>query len=167
MRPEEVFADGGVVKVNPSPHGGTWAYCHVVGGERVVEASGLLLPSDCGTDVVSNNQSEFFALLVALEAMPDGWSGTVYSDSGVTLQRFADPEAVKMKGIQDGWVQRLKAVRSRLGHLTFTLLGGHPNKKELEAGRRKDGKPVSPHNVWCDRECGRQSAGFTSTAIAG
>lgn len=158
MTPAEVYADGGVVMVNPSPHGGTWAWCHVAGERAVAEGSGAFPPSAYGMATVSNNLTEFAALLFCLEALPDGWAGRVFTDSGVTLMRFQAPDAVKMNGIPDDLVARLRAVRGRLGELAFVLLGGHPTRKELAAGRRKDGKPVSRWNVWCDHQCGRRGA---------
>jgi DNA modification methylase/ribonuclease HI len=157
----EVFADGGVVLVNPSPHGGTWAWCHVSGGERVREAGGTVTPAEIGMGKVSNNQTEFLALLLCLEALPDGWSGKVFTDSGVTLQRFRD--AAKTNGIPPVWVRRLAGVRHRLGELEYVLLGGHPSKADLARGSRSDGKPVSAFNKWCDEECGRRAKELTPT----
>jgi ribonuclease HI/DNA modification methylase len=156
----EVYADGGVVGRNPSAAGGTWAWCHVTaGGRMAAESSGFVEPADAGTPEVSNNQTEFLALLLCLEALPAGWSGRVFTDSGVTLQRFRDPEGVKQKGVRPEWVDRLRAVRDRLGVLHFTLLGGHPTRADLEAGTRaSDGKPVSKWNVYCDKACGAESS---------
>jgi hypothetical protein len=40
-----VYADGGVVNINPSPIGGTWAFCHVdANGGRIREESGRIEP---------------------------------------------------------------------------------------------------------------------------
>jgi hypothetical protein len=37
-----VYADGGVIGANPSPKGGTWAWCHVNDADhRVKSGSGL------------------------------------------------------------------------------------------------------------------------------
>lgn len=159
----DVYADGGCVLDNPSPHGGTWAWCHVAGGGRVAEASGAVTPEEVGTETVSNNATEFLALLLCLEALPNGWAGTASTDSGVTLLRFRDHTTTKMKGIPDAWVVRLNAVRRRLGELNFVLLGGHPTRAELAAGVRKDGKPVSEHNVWADKQCGKRAKELLST----
>lgn len=169
MVPHEVYADGGVARVNPSPFGGMWAWCHVrypatPGGtpspvsEVVRSASGVVRAGELMPGPVSNNLTEFLALLLGLEALPDGWSGLVCSDSGVTLGRFERHHTAGMKGIPPALVGRLTAVRARLGGLTFRLLGGHPTRADLDRGRRKDGKPVSPHNVWCDRACGERAA---------
>lgn len=159
----EVYADGGCVRVNPSPHGGTWAWCHVnAAGERVAGASGTVRPADTGFPVVSNNQTEFLALLLCLEALPDGWAGRAFTDSGVTLTRFSHPNTAKTNGLPPAWVGRMRVTMDRLGEVEFVLLGGHPSKKELAAGVRKDGKPVSIFNVWCDEQCQRQGADFSA-----
>jgi ribonuclease HI len=171
---EEVYADGGVILKNPSPIGGTWAYCHIADGVKYRHDSGLVRPAHiqypfhdgvtvvAGMDSISNNLTEFYALLMAIEDLPYGWCGRVFTDSGVTLQRFEDPANVKMKGIPDDWVRRLHNVRRHLGRLEFVLLGGHPNRKELESGIRKDGKPVSKWNVWCDETCGQLADTLTA-----
>lgn len=155
----KLYADGGVIERNPSPIGGTWAYCHVNSDNtRIHEASGSVTPADCGVARVSNNMTEFLALLYGLESLPAGWVGKVFTDSGVTLMRFESPNTIAMNGIPDALVERLKAVRAKLGELTFHLLGGHPTKQELKDGfRRKDGKPVSEHNVRCDWLCCEQA----------
>ncbi len=152
----EVYADGGCAGANPSPHAGLWAWRHVNAGSGVVaEASGVIVP-EIGKSI-SNNVTEFAALLFALEALPHHWTGKVFTDSGVTLMRFRDPAGVKMKGVPGEYLTRLSNLRRFLGRLDFVLLGGHPTRAELGAGRRKDGKPVSIHNVWADQECGRQA----------
>ena len=151
-----VYADGGLLKVNPSPIGGMYAACHVdADGERVWSASGLILadPSNPLFAVVGNNQCEFRALLAGLEALPDGWIGNVYTDSALTIHRFTDPERAGMAGIPVDWRRRLGQTLARLGGLFFTLLDGHPTRAQLAAGRGKRGNPVSVHQVWCDELC--------------
>lgn len=149
-----VYADGGVIEANPSPHGGTWAWCHVnARGYRLRSAAGLVLPRDIKLPAVSNNVTEFLALGKCLRALPNGWDGPVCSDSEVTLARLF--WKAPGKGLPKGWLDYALANLKRLGILCPTLLGGHPNRAELEAGVRADGKPVSIHNVWCDQECTR------------
>jgi ribonuclease HI len=151
----DVFCDGGVCVKNPSPHGGTWAWCHVTAaGEVAASASGTVTPAECGTPAVSNNQTEFLAALLALEALPAGWSGRVLSDSGVTIARF---QGARTRGLSDAWVSRMDAALARLGTLEWVLLGGHPTRADLGKGFRSDGKPVSKWNVHCDRECGKRA----------
>jgi ribonuclease HI len=165
-----VYADGGVIGRNPSTVGGTWAFCWVdANGHRVLERSGHVTPAELGMDAagksfqsVSNNVTEFLALLLALEPLA-GHLQTIaaYTDSGVTLQRFASPHVTKMHGVPTDFVSRLGVMRSCI-HPVFTLLGGHPNRSELKAGFRSDGKPVSAHNVWCDKECSVAGAKLVS-----
>lgn len=172
-----VFADGGVSYVNPSPYGGAWAFCHVDQHEhRVREGRGVFAPwepeqrympylGSVGRDkrstqqpCISNNQMEFYALLVALETLPDGWSGFAYSDSQITLGRFFynwNP----YKGVPVEWVGRMRDVTKRLGKVTPVLLSGHPTRRDLaELVKRSTGRMVSLHNVWCDEECSRLTA---------
>lgn len=154
-----VYADGGCILRNPSPIGGTWAACHVdAEGKRVSQSSGVILPLDAGCGEVSNNQSEFYALLMGLEALPDGWSGQVCSDSRVTLLRFC--HSAKLNGIVWSWQRRLGAVLSRLGKLEPVQLDGHPTKAQLINGVGKRGQKVSEHNVWCDLKCSMLARGF-------
>ncbi len=147
-----VYADGGVILSNPSAIGGTWATCHVdASGARIWEASGVILPADVGMPFVSNNQSEFYALLMGLEAVPDGWSGRACSDSSITLARFF--RMGKLNGIPFDWRARLSNVLGRLGRVESVLLDGHPTRAQLAAGIGRNGHPVSAHNCWCDRRC--------------
>jgi hypothetical protein len=148
--PALAVADGGVSRVNPSPVAGTWAYRLVAADGSVLrEGSGYCRPAFFGTPTVENNVTEFLALLIACEQLPAGWAGTVGSDSGNTIRRFRDPRAAKMNGVPDFLRARLVACRDRLGALDFVLFGGHPSRKELAAGFRKDGKPVNAHQHWC------------------
>ncbi len=156
----ELYCDGGVIGVNPSPHGGTYAWCLVENGKRVAEGSGIIRPDDIGVQAVSNNNAELTALLEALRAVPHGWRGRVNSDSQVALG-----------WVFSGWKQdkippslRLRVnVLRQSGKLTgiwVRLLQGHPTKKDLAAGiGSKRSLPVSEHNVWCDEECGRVAKG--------
>lgn len=160
-----VYADGGVIRVNPSPIAGMWATCHIdAGGARVWSASGLVLaePGDPYLSMVTNNQTELRALLAGLEALPDGWSGRVCTDSEVTIRRFRDD--ARLAGIPLEWRKRLAYVLGRLGALTYVLLDGHPTRAQLArqdelgewaAGVGKSGGPVSKWNQWCDQECTR------------
>ena len=148
-----VYADGGLIKSNPSPYGGTWATCHVDDyGVRVWEDKGILLPARWNGMQLENNQSEFFALLQGIKALPDGWRGWAYSDNQNTIRRFRDPYG-SMNGIPKAWVMELREERRRLGEISFVLLSGHPSKKALKEGIGRGGRPVSAFNVWCDKQC--------------
>lgn len=155
------YADGGIIGRNPSPIGGTFAWCHVdEAGERVRVGSGMVLPGDGDLpDLITNNVTEFAALVCCLEALPDGWSGPVHSDSRVTLWRLF--HGWKMTGVPWSLVSFGSRALCRLGTLTPVLLDGHPTKAQLAAGVGKRGGPVSPFNVWCDTECQRLAASTT------
>ncbi len=147
-----VYSDGGCIRANPSPIGGTWACVGVDADDlHVFEHSGVVRPTDLGGHPVTNNQMEFYALLVALESLPPRWSGRVCSDSQVTLGRFFGGQ--KMTGIPLRWVTRASTAIGRAGTLEPMQLSGHPTREQLRRGIGKRGTPVSIHNVWADRQC--------------
>lgn len=198
LGPDSVFADGGCIGPNPSEIGGTWAWCLVnEAGQRNWNNSGILLahyppnqaPLDYSPEIgrygaVSNNHMEFLALLKALEFLPDGWSGTVCSDSMITLGRFfvgrgrpgmidLPPGVTRMgglgawrlKNIPSLWAQRMETAVQRLGRINVVLLDGHPTRDQLAAGKGKRGQPVSEHNVWADKRCNELSAHYRKTGL--
>lgn len=177
---KHLWTDGGVILVNPSTIGGTWAFrlvaatyiTDVAGGVLhsdgvEMERSGLVLPADLGMIAVSNNITELLAVIEGLEAMPPGWSGTIYTDSQVTIRRVMQTTAKPPEGLTAAILERLDAARARVGPFNMSLVGGHPTKKEVLAGVRKDGKPVSIHNVWADKECGRVAAEYLARRTEG
>lgn len=152
--PIALYTDGGVIGQNPSPIGGTWAWCMVgADGTRTRHAYGYVTPADLDTPTVSNNHTELLALVLGLEALPAGWAGTVYSDSWVSLQRVF--LAAKLANVPPWLVERLQTLQKSgaLATMTYTLLDGHPTRAELAAGIGKRGHGVSIHNVWCDQQC--------------
>ena len=152
--PVALYTDGGVIGQNPSPIGGTWAWCMVgADGTRTRHAYGYVTPADLDTPTVSNNHTELLALVLGLEALPAGWAGTVYSDSWVSLQRVF--LAAKLANVPPWLVERLQTLQKSgaLATMTYTLLDGHPTRAELAAGIGKRGHGVSIHNVWCDQQC--------------
>lgn len=156
-----LYCDGGCIVRNPSPHGGTWAYCSVLDGRVAEEASGLLTPTDIGLPAVSNNVSELAAAVYGLKRMPDRWSGVVYTDSSCTLLRIRQsPKQAKMNGVPPKLAQELFSQKNRLGRYKVVLLGGHPTSTELAAGLRTNGLPVSRHNVACDEACNLEAEQF-------
>lgn len=170
-----LYADGGCIDENPSPFAGTWAFTYTDKpgpheGERLYAASGVL-PAREFEQSVGNNLAEFAALLFALSAAPDGWHGQVYCDSHVTLgrffsqyaERFSDKgRAFALKGIPERLASRLPGVLRRIDAAMCTpvLLSGHPTKAELLAGQSKEGRPVSIHNVWCDKAATKAGYAF-------
>lgn len=155
-----IYADGGVIRINPSPIGGTWAFCHVdEAGARIRTASGVVIPrSTC--PLITNNLTEMIALVKGLEALPEGWAGVVCSDSQITLGRLF--EGWKMSGIPPVLIRQGADAMARLDwtHCSYVLLDGHPTKAQLVAGIGKRGGPVSEHNVFCDRQCQQAAAAF-------
>jgi hypothetical protein len=110
---------------NPSPIGGTWAWCMVnADGTRTRHAYGYVTPADLGTPTVSNNHTELLALVLGLEALPAGWAGTVYSDSWVSLQRVF--LAAKLANVPPWLVDRLQTLQKSgaLKQMTCTLPDG-------------------------------------------
>lgn len=148
-----VYCDGGVMGANPSKLGGAWAWCHTnAKGVALREDSGLLLPTKTWPEI-TNNYAEYVAMLRCLEALPDDWIGHIFSDSQVTIGRFAEGWATV--GIPDCLVNKTRECLSRLGGTFFHLLDGHPTQAQLRAGQGKRGNAVSIHNVWCDEQCTR------------
>lgn len=157
-----LYTDGGCVRANPSKIGGTWAWCAVNAfGKRIAESSGFRpwLRGDNPVGI-TNNFMELMAAVLALEAMPGGWSGTLYTDSSLTLHRLTTPNA-PFRNIPIAWVRRAAAAVSDLGAFRVVLLSGHPTREELRQGFSVEGKHVSEHNRWADKECARLAAIFT------
>lgn len=173
MHSAALYADGGCVHSNPSPWGGTWAFRlvaedgtanHAVSGAYV--ACGMAYCTHRQDDpfphwplpTVTNNAMEFVAVVLGLEALPDGWGGEVCSDSAITLHRlFPGPSGARFNGIPEGWIQRLNTARHRLHWrgCTPVLCKGHPTRQMMAVGH--DGyKRVSPHNVDVDGACNWQ-----------
>lgn len=158
-----VYTDGGVIGLNPSMIGGTWAFCYVdAGGKRRHDAAGIVRPADVGLPTITNNLTELLAAVMALESLPEGWTGTMYTDSLITLYRVQGFQPnrrrpAKFNGIPGFLRDRLKIAVGRLGAFSLVLLGGHPTKADLARGARLGGLPVSAHNVWCDRACTAQA----------
>lgn len=153
-----LYADGGVIRKNPSDIGGTWAWCGVdAAGNRVIERSGAFPAPD--SRPVSNNHTEQIAITLALEAMPDGWSGSVYSDSQIALGRVF--KNWRETNLPANISQRSAKAVKRLGKIQTVLLQGHPTKGDLELGiGKKRNLPVSIHNVWCDKACSAAAKEF-------
>ena len=163
----ELWCDGGLVLQNPSPFGGTWAWVALDGkGEKINGDSGIVTPTYANLPTVSNNLSELLAAVKALQWVPEGWRGKLFTDSRVTLLRLTHGSG--FNGIpQFLRTQALELRRSRKAEVV--LVGGHPTKKELALGYRgwwgRDPEtslvlpgsagriPVSKWNAWCDKKC--------------
>jgi ribonuclease HI len=149
-----LYCDGGVIGRNPSPVGVTYAWCAVDDDDARVQFGSGVIPARAG-GTITNNVTEYIAAVKALEAMPDGWNGTLYSDSQVTLGRIF--WGWQTSGLPANAIDRCNKALDRLGRVWPVLLQGHPTRADLESGvGAKRGYPVSKHNVFCDQECGRQ-----------
>lgn len=163
------YVDGGVIQVNPSPVGGTWAWAFVNAvGDKLISDAGLVLPPFGGLDYISNNLTEMMAAVQALEALPKGWHGAFYSDSQITLGRLF--QGWKWRGIPQELRDRARLALDRLKingalQVKYELLKGHPTKAELAAGR-SGRMGVSKWNVYCDAECGRVGAEYMQRRVS-
>ncbi len=158
--PDEVYCDGGLIGPgNPSKHGGTWAWCWVRSSRIVRKAGGVIGPEDIGMPGVSNNVSELFAAIMALESVPPDWWGVLHTDSLVTLRRITTGH--KFNGVPPWLIQRTLAIRASHQSYFVQLVGGHPTQAELLSGKReRNGLKVSRFNVAVDEECCRLSRRF-------
>jgi ribonuclease HI len=150
----ELFVDGGVIKKNPSTIGGTWAARLLRDDLIVCEVGGAITPAQAKLPAITNNLTEMLAMIRGLQLLPVNWTGTIYSDSQVTLGRVV--WGWKWQNIPPWLHKEYQRERRRLAHwedLTWTLLDGHPTKAQLAAGIGKRGHPVNAHNVWCDKAC--------------
>jgi len=149
-----LYVDGGVIGRNPSALGGTWACCYVENDAIVWSRSGVLTPAQACVKEVTNNQSEMYAMLMGLLALPHEYHGKVFSDSLITIGRVS--MGWKWKNIPDWGHDLYYQARKHIpgfNEIKFIHLDGHPTKAQLEAGRGKRGNIVSKWNVWCDERC--------------
>lgn len=162
----ELYCDGGVIERNPSPIGGTWAFRLLQNDEVVREKSGVVLPAQVKMETISNNLTEMAAMLKGLMALPNDWTGTVYSDSQVTLGRvFMGWKWNNIPPVMHGIYQRIYSRLIHWDQIRYVLLDGHPTKAQLAAGEGKRGHPVSEHNVWCDKACNEAAKRFLEGSL--
>lgn len=162
-----LYVDGGVIADNPSDLGGTWAWCWVDDpdhrrGTRIRTASGIVVPAP--GSAITNNYTEMLAMAQGLESLPDDWSGIIYSDSEVTLGRVFRGNSTSGIPVvlMDRVVRSLARILdpSRPDKVQYSNLKGHPTRAELSSGWSADGRPVSVHQVWCDKECKKLARAF-------
>lgn len=144
-----IYCDGGLIGSNPSTVGGTWAWIALdVAGERQAMSSGIYLGH------ATNNMMEVLATLQALEAVPAGWSGTIYTDSEIAAGRLT--RGWPLNGCPPTWEERRKQALRRVGEFHVVLVAGHPTGEDLQKGvSARNGRPVSRWNVFVDAECQR------------
>ena len=157
-RIKRLYTDGGTIGKNPSPLGGTWAWCVTDSADEFLYGESGSFASPEGREI-TNHQAEFAAMTRALEAMPRGWSGTIYSDSELTLNRFTKDYACF--NIPPNMLERARVAVEKLRTMKVVLVQNKPTKKDLAAGiAAKSGLPVSKWNVWCDQRCRAEAQDF-------
>lgn len=149
-----LYTDGGIIGRNPSSIGGVYAWCGVDSTNiRIIEKSGVVLATE--NRKITNNHTEQMAIVLALEAMINNWSGTLYSDSRIALGRVF--LGWRNNNLPNNVIERTRNVIMKMGNIRPILLQGHPTQEDLQNGfGKKRGLPVSEHNVFCDEECARQ-----------
>jgi ribonuclease HI len=162
-----LYCDGGVIAVNPSKIGGTYAW-RLLYSDGLARGAGAVLTVQQNGGPVTNNQTEMLALLSGLMRCPDTWAGTIYSDSQVTLGRIF--LGWKWSNIPT-WMHKIfQEERKRLVNweqIKYTLLDGHPTKAQLLSGIGKRGHPVSEYNVWCDKACREAGESWLAVHLQG
>jgi ribonuclease HI len=154
----KLYCDGGLIGSNPSPLGGTFAWIGLDSkGEEIASGKGIILPSDIGMESVSNNVSELYAAMDALEYVGEGWKGIIYTDSKITLHRIEHSKS--FKGIPNFMRLKILDLR-RCRKYRVVLLKGHPSQEDLKRGKTLDGKPVSIWNKKCDEMCNELAREF-------
>lgn len=158
-----LHVDGGVIGTNPSMFGGTYAW-RLISDDREPAGHGAVVTTTQMGGPITNNQTEMLALLEGLKQLPGDWTGTIYSDSQVTLGRAF--LGWKWKNIPEWMHQLYRKQRARLvgwNSVQYVLLDGHPTKEQLLSGIGKRGHPVSEHNVWCGEACRQAGEAFMAT----
>lgn len=165
----KLYTDGGVISKNPSPIGGTWAWCLVDGDTLIEQSNGGVFHTDVVQfpgGLVTNNQTELFAVVQGLSQLDSDVLVEVCSDSAVTLGRIFKNFA--FSNIPFWMKSALEIEKERLVHFskfTYTQLDGHPTKAHLLAGIGKRGNPVSKWNVLCDKLCNEAAQRFLQERI--
>ena len=153
-----IYCDGGVIRQNPSPIGGTWAVRFVKDGQIAAERSGVITAAGATvTDnmrsailaglfvvseipTISNNLTEMLAVLEGLSRLSANWTGAVYSDSQITLGRVF--LGWKWSNLPDSFHRDYQAARARLvnwAQISHVLLAGHPSA----APRARSGRGIA------------------------
>lgn len=164
----KLYSDGGVVKKNPSPIGGTWAYVLVRDDQDIIGFNkGFISPQDMGVDeFVTNNQTELLAMVEGLSHLKHDAIVEICSDSEITLGRMFRGYA--LKNIPAWLVRVMKHEQERLIHFkkfTYTLMDGHPTAMEVQRGIGKKGHITSKYNVLCDDMCNQVAQRYKDVTV--
>lgn len=150
-RPSIVYTDAGCIGVNPSWLGGTWAVIFADPDRGYREFYGHIVPQVLGRDQIENNALETLALCLGVEAASE--RATVYCDNENAIRRLTEPESQKFAHCPQWLITRCHGAKRCRPNVRIELIGGHPTKKDIERGRRPDGKRVSVYNVRADALC--------------
>lgn len=145
----KVYTDGGVIGRNPSSHGFTWAAVLLDSDSEHVVMSGVVTPRDVGLTSVENNMAETVAIVMALEALPAGWSGTIYTDNLNSLRRADTKRLGKGSRFNASLSGRFYEAVRRCPDVSYRLVIGHPTRKEKADPHAN----WSPWNVLADTFC--------------
>ena len=155
--PFALYTDGGLIGTNGDVELGTYTWLQVdADGGYLAHESGLVKPFP--DKPVENNMVELCALLRGLRSLPDGWSGTVYSDNvnalGWTRSRLKKSgQRYTQGGVPASLKPYIEKQMARLGSVAGVHLDGHPTDEELEKGTGHSGEPVHAGNRFCDDHC--------------
>ena len=144
----DLYADGGVIKKNPSTIGGTYAFVLVWKGQELESESGVLTPKAMGKPAVTNNQMELYAVMCGVAwARDEGLKiEHIYSDSQVTLGRLY--KNWKLNGIPL-WME-----------ISFNVLKYDIHKTRGVYVRGHNG---DKWNEMCDQLCRQEAENFLSS----
>lgn len=148
-----LYCDGGILAEgsmsSSSNFGGAWAFVATDEDDEIVfSESGFIRLEDRPT---TNNHTEMYAAIKALESAPNGWNGILFSDSELTLGRLF--KGWTLNNLPEDFIHRFKSALDRLGIVIGQHLKGHPTKKDLKRGYTLKGRPVSRWNKMCDDLC--------------
>lgn len=156
-----LFTDAGLLSANPSSIGGVYAFVVVDDDDNItMEKTGIIDACLGYEGVVTSNLAELYCLCYGIMQIPAGSHAGIYSDSEVSIGRVF--QAQRRAGVPMWLSQLTDNARLRLANLKkfeYSLVGGHPNRKELELGKtiarkgRMGGLMVSHWNVYCDNLC--------------
>lgn len=156
-----VFTDGGICLGNPSTIGGSWCVIGRAGQCTPFQIDGSIVPSQLGLETVESNLMETIAVAQAMQALaelPAAFvkDSVIHCDNLNAIRRGQNPLTASMGGVPPEVQVMLGDAYGRLWGLnvTFKLVAGKGNRKEVAAGFRKsDGKPLFQETIDCHRRC--------------
>lgn len=163
-----LVADASTIFTSPSTEGGTFAWCQVdMWDQKLERNSGIVLPYELGVTKLDNNLLELVACLRGLASLPNGWAGQVWTDNQPAAWNLSYTHGVRrgFRLLPACVNDSLETQLARLGHFSVVLVGGHPTPSDRRRGYKRNGRPISQHHIWCDRECTMQAWKFRQQQI--